>query len=48
MLMTRFYELQKSKPTATALREAQAHVRAQAKWRHPYYWAAWQLWRLGD
>jgi CHAT domain-containing protein/tetratricopeptide (TPR) repeat protein len=31
---------------AEALRQAQEHVRAQAKWRHPYYWAAWVLWGL--
>jgi CHAT domain-containing protein len=28
---------------ATALREAQAVVRAQARWAAPRYWAAWQL-----
>ncbi|MFO0932075.1 MAG: CHAT domain-containing protein [Planctomycetota bacterium] len=28
---------------ATALREAQATVRAEAKWAAPRYWAAWQL-----
>jgi CHAT domain-containing protein len=30
-------------PAATALREAQATVRAEAKWAAPRYWAAWQL-----
>lgn len=35
-------------PTARALREAQAHVAAQAKWKHPYYWAAWVLWGLPE
>ena len=29
-----------------ALRAAQEHVRAQPRWRHPYYWAAWVLWGL--
>ena len=33
---------------AWALREAQAHVRSQAAWRHPYYWAGWVLWGLAD
>ena len=33
---------------AAALRAAQAHVRAQEKWKHPYYWAAWVLWGLPD
>ncbi len=31
-----------------ALHRAQAHVRAQPRWRHPYYWAAWVLWGLPD
>ena len=31
---------------ATALRQAQEHVRSQEKWKHPYYWAAWVLWGL--
>ena len=35
-------------PTAEALKQAQEHVAAQAKWSHPYYWAAWQLWGLPD
>lgn len=51
-LMTRFHELWNPKdgapglPAADALRKAQEHVRSQAKWRHPYYWAAWVLWGL--
>ncbi len=50
-LMVKFYELWNPKkggglPAATALRKAQAHVRAQEKWKHPYYWAAWVLWGL--
>ena len=49
-LMTRFYEIWNPKdgspglPVAQALRAAQEHVRAQPRWRHPYYWAAWVLW----
>lgn len=45
-LMTRFYELWKDRPAATALREAQEHVRNTEKWADPVYWAAWQLWGL--
>ena len=48
-LMESFYAARAAgRPTATALREAQAHVRGQAKWQHPAYWAAWQLWGRGD
>ena len=49
-LMTRFYELWRTgkHTTASALRRAQEHVRGQEKWRHPYYWAAWQLWGVAD
>jgi CHAT domain-containing protein len=45
-LMTKFYEVWKGGQVsaAAALRQAQEHVRAQAKWKHPYYWAAWVLW----
>ena len=35
-------------PAAAALRGAQEHVRAEKRWRHPYYWAAWVLWGPGD
>lgn len=45
-LMARFYErLLGPRPLApaAALRDAQLHVRAQPRWRHPYYWAAFQL-----
>ena len=50
-LMTRFYELWNPEegqgiPPAQALQKAQAHVRSQARWAHPYYWAAWVLWGL--
>ena len=49
-LMVKFYELWKpgKMATATALRKAQEFVRGHEKWKHPYYWAAWQLWGLGD
>jgi len=47
-LMVKFYELWKpgKMATATALKKAQEFVRGQEKWKHPYYWAAWQLWGL--
>ena len=51
--MVKFYELWNPKEegkqplsAAEALRQAQAHVRSQEKWKHPYYWAAWVLWGL--
>jgi len=52
-LMIKFYALWKPKalggaglPTSEALREAQAYIREQRRWSHPYYWAAWVLWGL--
>jgi tetratricopeptide (TPR) repeat protein len=33
---------------AASLRGAQEEVRSQERWRHPSFWAAWQLWGLGD
>ncbi len=50
-LMIKFYELWNPKEgeglsASVALQQAQAHVRSQAKWKHPYYWAAWALWGL--
>jgi CHAT domain-containing protein len=53
-LMEKFYELWNPKdgsaglPTAEALRQAQTFVRSQEKWKHPLYWAAWQLWGLPE
>ncbi len=54
-LMEKFYELwnpkdgSKGLPTAMALKKAQEHVRdLKEEWKHPYYWAAWQLWGRGD
>ena len=53
-LMVRFYELWSPKDgkrgmgAAAALKQAQASVRAQEKWKHPYYWAAWVLWGLPE
>ena len=49
-LMVKFYDLWKPGKisTASALKQAQAHVSAQPKWKHPRYWAAWQLWGLPD
>ena len=45
-LMIKFYERWKAAggDAAAALREAQAHIKAQEKWEHPMYWAAWTLW----
>jgi len=51
VLMTRFYELwngEAALPACTALKRAQDHVRSQAGWKHPYYWAGWQLWASED
>ena len=51
-LMIKFYELwnpqdgSKGLGAAEALKKAQAFVRAQEQWQHPYYWAAWVLWGL--
>ena len=51
-LMVKFYALWNPKggkpglPAAEALKAAQAHIRAQGRWSHPYYWAAWVLWGL--
>jgi CHAT domain-containing protein/tetratricopeptide (TPR) repeat protein len=49
-LMVKFYELWKpgKLSTAAALKKAQAYVASHEKWRHPYYWAAWQLWGLPE
>jgi CHAT domain-containing protein len=50
-LMIKFYELWNPEEgqglgAAAALKEAQAFIRGQDKWKHPYYWAAWVLWGL--
>ncbi len=50
-LMVKFYEVWKlgKVATATALKKAQEFVRDHPdhpKWKHPFYWAAWQLWGL--
>ena len=52
-LMIKLYELWSPEsgrglPLVSALRAAQAHLRTQPRWKHPYYWAAWQLWGLGE
>lgn len=40
-LMTEFYKrLDKGDSSAKALRAAQAKIAGEAKWAHPYYWAA--------
>ena len=33
---------------AAALKAAQAHVRQQERWAHPFYWAGWALWGLSQ
>ena len=33
---------------AAALKAAQEYVQGHAKWKHPEYWAAWQLWGIPD
>ena len=45
-LMIEFYRLWNPKEgdglgAAEALKRAQAHIRGNPKWKHPYYWAAW-------
>jgi CHAT domain-containing protein len=53
-LMRRFYSLWRPPDgspglaAAEALRQAQAFVRSKEAWRHPYFWAAWQLWGLAE
>nr|MDJ0974306.1 CHAT domain-containing protein [Planctomycetota bacterium] len=52
-LMVKFYELWHPKEgegigAAAALRQAQAYVAAQPKWKHPWYWSGWVLWGLPD
>ena len=45
-LMTEFYRqwTGERSDTSRALRAAQASIRKQEKWKHPTYWAAWQIW----
>ncbi|MBL9086192.1 MAG: CHAT domain-containing protein [Planctomycetia bacterium] len=46
-LMTEFHaRLKDGVVPARALREAQAVVRAEPRWAHPSFWAAWVLWGL--
>ncbi len=33
---------------ARALHDAQVAVRSKKEWSHPFYWAGWTLWGLGD
>ena len=54
-LMQSFYEHWNPKsgeakglPAAEALRAAQAELRKNPKWSHPFYWAGWSLWGLPD
>jgi CHAT domain-containing protein len=44
-LMTRFYTalLVEQRPAADALRQAQAALRRDPRWRSPYYWAGFVL-----
>jgi hypothetical protein len=48
-MMLRFHAWYRQEvPADEALRRAQAHVRAQPKWRHPRYWACWTLWGVTE
>jgi len=48
-LMTEFYkEWKGGAGAAAALKTAQAFVAGHDKWTHPRFWAAWQLWGLGE
>ena len=52
-LMLEFYKQWSPKTgdglsAAAALAKAQAHVRAQKQWAHPYYWSAFVLWGLPE
>jgi CHAT domain-containing protein len=48
-LMARLYvSWKKGTPLVRALADAQDHVRAQPKWSHPQFWAAWVLWGLAQ
>ena len=53
-LMEKFYEVWGTEREgrrvgrAEALRIAQQKVKAQKKWAHPRFWAAWVLWGRGD
>jgi CHAT domain-containing protein len=49
-LMKRFHDVWKEGRTSatSALRSAQAAVRADKRWHDPAFWAAWQLWGLPD
>jgi len=48
-LMGEFYRRWKGGAgAAAALKQAQESIAARAKWSHPYYWAAWQLWGLAE
>lgn len=45
-LMKVFYSTWDKSDAATALLAAQQAVRTHDAWKHPYYWAGWQLWGL--
>jgi len=48
-LMTEFYKQWKGGAgAAAALKQAQVFVAGHDKWKHPYFWAAWQLWGLAE
>jgi len=49
-LMVRFYRAWQGRglSPAEALREAQREVASEPQWKHPYFWAAWDLWGLPD
>lgn len=48
-LMVRFYRERKAGAApAEALRRAQDEIKADKRWKHPCYWAAWVVWGLPD
>lgn len=53
-LMVKFYDYWNPKDgskglrAAAALKKAQEDVKKEARWAHPYYWAAWVLWGIPE
>lgn len=47
-LMKKFYEAWGEVGAAAALKQAREFVASHKQWKHPYFWAAWQLWGLAE